>query len=311
MSARILDGVAVAAQIRAEAAPEIARFRERTGRPPGLGIVLVGDDAASEVYVRSKSKSAADSGLRADLERLPSTTPLSRLLEVVDRLNRSDEHDGILVQSPLPAAMGPDAERQVFDAIRPDKDVDGFHPINVGRLVQNRAHLVPCTPAGVIQMLERSGIAIAGTRAVVIGRSDIVGKPMALLLLHRHATVTICHSRTPHLAAVAAEADILVSAIGRPAFVTREFVKPGAAVIDVGITSLSDKVTVERLFAAGSKRRDTFERRGAILIGDVHPEVEAVAGALSPVPGGVGPLTIAMLLRNTLTAAIERAGRAG
>jgi methylenetetrahydrofolate dehydrogenase (NADP+) / methenyltetrahydrofolate cyclohydrolase len=311
MTARILDGVAIANQIRAEVAPEIAKFRARTGRPPGLGIVLVGEDPASEIYVRGKLKSAADAGLRADLERLPATATLSRLLDVVERLNVSDAHDGILVQSPLPEAMGPDAERRMFDCIRPDKDVDGFHPVNVGRLVQNRAQLVPCTPSGIIELLERSGVKIAGSRAVVIGRSDIVGKPVALLLLHRHATVTICHSRTAQLAAVAAEADILVSAIGRPAFVTREFVKPGATVIDVGITSLSDRATVERLFAAGSKRRETFERRGAITIGDVHPAVEQVAGALSPVPGGVGPLTIAMLLRNTLTAAIERAGAAG
>ena len=311
MPARLLDGVAVANQIRAEVAPEVAAFGMRTGRPPGLAIVLVGEDPASEIYVRGKLKSAAESGLRADLERLPATATLARLLEVVERLNRSDAHDGILVQSPLPEAMGPDAERRIFDAIRPEKDVDGFHPVNVGRLVQNRAHLVACTPSGVIALLERSGIAIAGTRAVVIGRSDIVGKPMALLLLHRHATVTICHSRTPQLAAVAAEADILVSAIGRPAFVTPEYVKQGATVIDVGITSLSDRATVERLFAAGSKRRATFERRGAITIGDVHPAVEQVAGALSPVPGGVGPLTIAMLLKNTLTAAIQRAGGAG
>jgi len=309
MPARLLDGVALANQIRAEIAPEGAAFRARAGRPSGLAIVLAGDDPASELYVRSKLKSAADTGLRADLERLPATATLSQLLAVVERLNRSDVHDGILVQSPLPGAMGPDAERRVFDAIRPDKDVDGLHPVNVGRLVQNRAHLVPCTPLGVIELLERSGIAIAGTRAVVIGRSDIVGKPMALLLLHRHATVTICHSRTPHLAAVAAEADILVSAIGRPAFVTQEFVKPGATVIDVGVTSLRDRATVERLFAAGSTRRDTFERRGAITIGDVHPAVEQVAGALSPVPGGVGPLTIAMLLKNTLIAATQRAAR--
>ena len=307
MPARVLDGAAVANQIRAEIEPEIAKFTARAGRPPGLGIVLVGDDPASEIYVRGKLKSAADSGVQADLDRLPASATLGQLLEVVERLNRSDAHDGILVQSPLPRVMGPDADRRISDAIRPGKDVDGFHPLNVGRLVQNRAHLVPCTPAGVIELLERSGIAIAGTRAVVIGRSDIVGKPMALLLLHRHATVTICHSRTSRLAAVAAEADILVSAIGRPAFVTEEFVKPGATVVDVGITALGDRVTVERLFAAGSRRRETFERRGSITIGDVHPSVAEVAGALSPVPGGVGPLTIAMLLRNTLTAAIERA----
>ncbi|HUQ68137.1 MAG TPA: bifunctional 5,10-methylenetetrahydrofolate dehydrogenase/5,10-methenyltetrahydrofolate cyclohydrolase [Planctomycetaceae bacterium] len=306
MSARVLDGTAVANQIRAEVAPEVHAFRARVGRPPGLGIVLVGDDPASEIYVRSKLKSAAEAGLRADLLRLPATATLAELLELVEQLNRSDVHDGILVQSPLPKTMGPDAERQMFDAIRPDKDVDGFHPINVGRLVQNRAQLVPCTPAGVIQLLERSAIPIAGARAVVLGRSDIVGKPMALLLLHRHATVTICHSRTPNLPAVAAEADILVAAIGRAAFVTREFVKPGAAVIDVGITSLTDREMVQQLFPAGSKRRDTFERRGSITIGDVHPSVEQVAGAISPVPGGVGPLTIAMLLKNTLTAAVDR-----
>jgi methylenetetrahydrofolate dehydrogenase (NADP+)/methenyltetrahydrofolate cyclohydrolase len=308
MTARPLDGVAVANQIRAEVAPKVDAFRARAGRPPGLGIVLVGDDPASEIYVRGKLKSAADAGLRADLERLPATATLSELLEVVERLNRSDAHDGILVQSPLPQAMGPDAERRIFDAVRPDKDVDGFHPINVGRLVQNRAQLIACTPSGVIELLERSGISIAGSRAVIIGRSDIVGKPMALLLLHRHATVTICHSRTIGLVAIAAEADILVSAIGRPAFVTQEFVKPGATVIDVGITSLTDRATVERLFAAGSKRREAFERRGSIVIGDVHPAVAQVAGALTPVPGGVGPLTIAMLLKNTVRAAIDRAG---
>src|SRR5688572_30712097 len=237
MSARLLDGTAVANQIRSEVAPGVEAFRARAGRPPGLGIVLVGEDPASEIYVRGKLKSAGEAGLRADLERLPATATLSQLLDLVERLNRSDAHDGILVQSPLPKAMGPGAERQMFDAIRPDKDVDGFHPTNVGLLVQNRARLVACTPSGVIELLQRSGIEIAGRRAVVIGRSEIVGKPMALLLLHRHATVTICHSRTPHLPAVCAEADILVSAIGRPAFVTQEFVKPGATVIDVGITS--------------------------------------------------------------------------
>jgi methylenetetrahydrofolate dehydrogenase (NADP+)/methenyltetrahydrofolate cyclohydrolase len=308
MPARILDGAAVAQQLRDEVAPAIEAFRRRSGRPPGLGIVLVGADAASEIYVRGKLKSAGDAGLRADLERLPDTASLGHLLEIVERLNRSDAHDGILVQSPLPKGMGADAERQVFDAIRPDKDVDGFHPTNVGMLVQNRARLVPCTPSGVIELLERSNIAIAGARAVVIGRSDIVGKPMALLLLHRHATVTICHSRTPGLPAVAAEADILVSAIGRPAFVTTEFVKRGATVIDVGITSLRDRAMVEDLFPAGSKRRETFDRRGSITIGDVHPAVQEVAGAISPVPGGVGPLTIAMLLKNTVTAAMLRAG---
>lgn len=306
MSARLLDGVAVANQIRAEVHPAVQAFAGRAGRAPGLGIVLVGESAASEAYVGGKLKSASDTGLRADLERLPSTARLTDLLAVVERLNQSDLHDGILVQSPLPTTMGEDAERRVFDAIRPDKDVDGFHPLNVGRLVQNRASLVACTPSGVIELLERSGIAIAGSHAVVIGRSDIVGKPMALLLLHRHATVTICHSRTSDLARIAAEADILVAAIGRPAFVTSDFVKPGATVVDVGINRLTDRRDVERIVPVGAKQRDTFERRGSVIVGDVHPSVAGVAGALTPVPGGVGPLTIAMLLKNTVTAAVNR-----
>ena len=254
MPARLLDGTVVANQIRTEAAPAIAAFTERVGRPPGLAIVLVGDDPASEIYVRGKLKSAGEVGLRADLERLPSTAALNELLALVERLNRSESHDGILVQSPLPGGMGADAEHQVFDVIDPGKDVDGLHPINVGRLVQNRATLVACTPSGIIELLERSGIRIAGSRAVVIGRSDIVGKPMSLLLLHRHATVTVCHSRTLDLARVAAEADLLVSAIGRPGFVTPAFVKPGATVVDVGTTHVTDRATVEQMFAAGSKR---------------------------------------------------------
>jgi methylenetetrahydrofolate dehydrogenase (NADP+)/methenyltetrahydrofolate cyclohydrolase len=306
MPATILDGVAVAQQIRSEVRPQVEQFTARAGRAPGLNIVLVGNNPASELYVGSKLKSAGEAGLRADLTRLPSTASLDELLAVVARLNANEATDGILVQSPLPEAMGNDAERRVFDAIDPAKDVDGFHPVNVGRLVQNRAALVACTPSGVIELLERNAIRIAGTRAVVIGRSDIVGKPMALLLLHRNATVTICHSKTPDLPAVAREADILVSAIGRPGFVTRDFVKPGAAVVDVGIVSLTDAAAVERMYPRGSKRWQTFEKRGALTVGDVHPEVAEVAGALSPVPGGVGPLTIALLLRNTVTAAVER-----
>jgi methylenetetrahydrofolate dehydrogenase (NADP+)/methenyltetrahydrofolate cyclohydrolase len=306
MSARVLDGTAVANQIRTELKPAVATFTARTGRPPGLGIVLVGDDPASEIYVSSKLKSATETGLRADVERLPATASLADLLAAVDRLNRSDVHDGILVQAPLPDAMGRDAERRVFDALSPAKDVDGFHPVNVGLLVQNRATLVACTPSGVIEILERSGIPIAGARAVVIGRSDIVGKPMALLLLHRHATVTICHSKTRDLAQTSALADIVVAAIGRPAFVTPDFVRPGATVVDVGINRLMDQAGVERVFAPGSKGRDTFARRGSVVVGDVHPDVASVAGAITPVPGGVGPLTIALLLKNTLRAAEDR-----
>jgi methylenetetrahydrofolate dehydrogenase (NADP+)/methenyltetrahydrofolate cyclohydrolase len=310
MAARILDGAAIAAQIRAEMRPEVEAFTSRAGRPPGIALVLVGNDPASELYVGSKLKSAGESGLRADVERLPPTSSLDDLLRLVNRLNGSDVHDGILVQSPLPAAMGTDAERRVFDALAPEKDVDGFHPTNVGKLVQGRADLVACTPSGVIEILERSAIRISGTRAVVIGRSDIVGKPMALLLLHRNATVTICHSRTADLPRVAREAEILVAAIGRPAFVTADFVNPGATVIDVGTTKVTDRTLVERLFPPGSKRHTAFERRGALTLGDVHPDVEQVAGALSPVPGGVGPLTIAMLLKNTVRAAQLRAGTA-
>ena len=306
MSARILDGTAVAMAIRSEVRPRVEAFTARAGRPPGLGIVLVGHDPGSELYVGSKLKSASETGLRADLERLPATASLAEVMAVVDRLNDSPVHDAILVQSPLPAALGPDAERLVVDRIAVDKDVDGFHPLNVGRLVQGRPALAACTPAGVIELIERSGIPIAGRHAVVIGRSDIVGKPMALLLLHRHATVTICHSRTVDLPALARQADILVAAIGRPLFVTPAFVKPGATVIDVGTSRVEDRAIVESVFPPGSKRREAFERRGALTLGDVHPAVAEVAGALTPVPGGVGPLTIAMLLTNTVTAAERR-----
>lgn len=306
MAARLLDGTAVAAALRAEVRPKAEAFARRAGRRPGLGIVLVGDDPASEIYVRNKLKAADEAGFFAELLRLPATASLTDVLGVVGRLNASDAHDGILVQSPLPKALGPHAERAVFDAVAPSKDVDGFHPLNVGRLVQNRASLVAGTPSGVIELLERSDVAMAGRHAVVIGRSDIVGKPMAMLLLHRHATVTICHSKTADLPGLARQADILVAAIGRPAFVTPAFVKPGAVVVDVGINKVVDRAVVEALFPAGSKRRETFDRRGSIVVGDVHPAVEDVAGALTPVPGGVGPLTIAMLLKNTLRAAEDR-----
>jgi methylenetetrahydrofolate dehydrogenase (NADP+)/methenyltetrahydrofolate cyclohydrolase len=298
----------VAHAIRAEVRPDVEAFVKRTGRPPGLALVLVGNDPASELYVGSKLKSAGETGLRADIERLPATASLDQLLQLIDGLNQSDVHDGILVQSPLPAAMGRDAEQRVFDAVAPEKDVDGFHPTNVGRLVQNRADLVSCTPSGIIELLERSDIPIAGRHAVVIGRSDIVGKPMALLLLHRNATVTICHSRTVDLPRIARDADILIAAIGRAGFVTPEFVKPGATVIDVGTTRVEDAALVDRLLPPDSKRREAFARRGALVFGDVHAEVEKVAGALSPVPGGVGPLTIAMLLKNTVRAAQMRLG---
>jgi methylenetetrahydrofolate dehydrogenase (NADP+)/methenyltetrahydrofolate cyclohydrolase len=303
MAARILDGAALAKTIRAELRPRVERAVATIGRPPGLGIVLVGNDPASEIYVRNKLKAAAEIGVRADLERLPATATLRDTLALVERLNRSLVHDAILVQSPLPEAMGPTAEQTVFDAIDPAKDVDGFSAESVGRLVQKRAGPVACTPGGILELMDREGIAIAGARAVVIGRSDIVGKPLALLLLHRDATVTICHSKTRDLAEVAASADILVAAIGRAGFVTRAFVRPGATVIDVGINTVTDPAVVGSLFSAGDPRRDAFERRGSILVGDVHPEVADVAGALTPVPGGIGPMTIAMLLAGTIRTA--------
>jgi len=311
MPARLLDGIAIGQSLRADVGPDVEKFTREAGRPPGIALVLVGTDPASELYVGSKLKSAGETGIRADIERLPATASVDELLRLVDRLNRSDVHDGILVQSPLPKAMGPDAERRVFDAVDPAKDVDGLHPANVGRLVQGRAALVACTPSGVIELLDRTGIAISGAHAVVIGRSEIVGKPMAMLLLQRDATVTICHSKTPDLPAVAATADILVSAIGRPGFVTQAFVKPGATVVDVGISPVTDEAVARRIFGSDSPRLADFARRGSIVVGDVHPGVAEIAGALTPVPGGVGPLTIAMLLRNTLAAAQLRVGEGG
>jgi len=307
VTAKILDGKAVAQQIRDELTDRVARVRSRIGRAPTLAIVLVGDDPASQVYVRNKLKTAEEAGMGIQHERLPATATLAATLAAVRRFNDDNSVDGILVQSPLPKAMGADAEQQVFDAIDPSKDVDGFSPISAGRLVQNREGFAPCTPAGVIELLERSRIPIEGKHAVVIGRSDIVGKPMASLLLHRNATVTICHSRTRDLPAMAREADILVAAIGRPAFVTPNFVKPGAVVIDVGINSVTTAEEARRIFATRPDRLLTFEKRGSILVGDVHPDVADVAGALTPVPGGVGPLTIAMLMANTVKAAELRA----
>jgi len=289
-----------------EMKPLVASFTGRHGRPPGLGIVLVGHDPASEVYVRNKVKAGTEAGFRVDLERLPESASLADVLARVDRLNRSDAHDGILVQSPLPKALGKGAEQRVFDTIAAEKDVDGFSAESAGLLVQNRPQLVACTPAGIIELLEREGIQIAGRRAVVIGRSDIVGKPMAMLLLHRDATVTICHSRTPNLADVCREADILVAAVGRAGLVTREFVKPGAVVIDVAINRVTDAGIAESLFPPGHRRLEQFRAKGSMLVGDVHPGVADVASALTPVPGGVGPLTITMLMRNTLKAAEGR-----
>ena len=306
MPAKLIDGTVLAAQIRAEVAARVAAFTARAGRKPGLAIVLVGDRPDSQIYVRSKLKMADDAGLSAELAALPATATLNEVLETVRRLNASPLVDAVLVQSPLPDALGPSAMQQVFDIVDPAKDVDGVTPVNVGKLVQNRATLVACTTAGIIEMLERSNVPIAGAHAVVIGRSEIVGKPISLLLLHRNATVTICHSRTKDLEKVAASADILVAALGRPGFVRRSFVKPGATVVDVGINRLTDAAMAADMLGPGSERFQGFQKRGSVLVGDVHPEVASVAGALTPVPGGVGPMTIAMVLANTLKAAEVR-----
>ncbi len=306
-TAKRLDGRATAAAIRQELAPRVAAFTARHGRPPGLGVVLAGENPASEIYVRNKIRTVTEAGCRGELFRLPASASVAEALALVGRLNDDADIDGILVQSPLPKGMGSTAEQQIFDAVDPAKDVDGFHPYNVGMLVQKRPTLVACTPLGCIQLLERAGIPMAGRHAVVIGRSDIVGKPMALLLLHRDATVTVCHSKTVGLVEMARQADILVAAIGRPGFVTPDFVKPGATVVDVGINTLTTEADVFRCFPAGSRKRALFAEKGSVLVGDVHPDAEAVAGAFTPVPGGVGPLTIAMVLSNTITAAERRA----
>jgi len=306
VTARVLDGQTLARTMQEEIRPEVAAFTAEHGRPPGLGIVLVGDNPASEVYVRNKLKAGADVGFRADLERLPASASLADTIALVERLNRSDAHDGILVQSPLPKALGAGAEQHVFDAIAPEKDVDGLTPVNAGLLVQKRAILVACTPSGIIELLDREQIPIAGRHAVVIGRSDIVGKPMALLLLHRDATVTVCHSRTPDLPDVCRRADILIAAVGRAGLVTKDFVKPGATVVDVGMNKVTDPTVAQSLFADGHPRLALFRSKGSVLVGDVHPEVAEAAGALTRVPGGVGPLTITMLMRNTLRAARAR-----
>ena len=308
MGARLLDGAALARRLQQEIAQKVATFVERHGRPPGLSIVLVGNNPASEVYVRNKLKAGREAGFRADLERLPETASIADVLALVERLNGSDVHDGVLVQSPLPKALGSGASLRAFEAVVPDKDVDGLTAVNVGRLVQGRATLVGCTPSGIIELLLAEGIPLAGRRACIIGRSDIVGKPMALLLLQRDATVTICHSKTPDLAGVCREADILVAAVGVPGLVTKAFVKPGATVIDVGVNTVTDEALAARLFHEGHPRLARFRERGSVLVGDVHPEVGEVAGALTPVPGGVGPLTVTMLMMNTLRAAQARAG---
>jgi methylenetetrahydrofolate dehydrogenase (NADP+)/methenyltetrahydrofolate cyclohydrolase len=298
VSAQIIDGKAVARQIESEVAAAV----ERLGFAPGLVAVRVGNDPASEVYVRNKAKKAQELGLRGRELALPESTSEADLLAEVGRLNRDDSVDGILVQLPLPKQI---SAQKVIDAIAPAKDVDGFHPFNVGLLHLGRPALAPCTPAGVMRLIDSTGIRIEGANAVVIGRSDIVGKPMAALLLQRHATVTICHSRTRDLAAVIHQGDIVVAAVGKPLLVTAGMVKPGAVVIDVGMNRVDASFT-DRLAHDSDKSR-LLAKNGSVLVGDVdYARVRDVAGWITPVPGGVGPMTIAMLMQNTVTAAERR-----
>jgi methylenetetrahydrofolate dehydrogenase (NADP+)/methenyltetrahydrofolate cyclohydrolase len=300
VAATVLDGLKIRDEIQAELAGEIAALKAR-GITPGLAAVLVGENPASQIYVRSKVKACETLGLYSEKIELRASTTTAELLELVEDLNRRDAIDGILVQLPLPPQID---TRRILEAVDPAKDVDGFHPTNVGRLVAGRAGLVACTPGGIMELLRRYQIPIKGARAVVLGRSDIVGKPMALLLLHQHATVTICHSRTRDLAVVAREGDILVAAMGRPALVTAEFIRPGATVIDVGMNRLSTEDEVRQAFHDPAEALRKLESKGSVLVGDVQPEdARERSGAYTPVPGGVGPLTIAMLMSNTVRAA--------
>jgi methylenetetrahydrofolate dehydrogenase (NADP+)/methenyltetrahydrofolate cyclohydrolase len=305
VNARILDGNKIRDEIKAELAGEIRELKAQ-GITPGLAAVLVGKNPASQIYVRNKVKACESLGLHSEKIEPPASITTEKLLALVEELNRRPEIDGILVQLPLPPQVD---TKRVLMAVDPAKDVDGFHPVNVGNLVSGRPGLVPCTPAGIIQILERSGIPIQGARAVVIGRSDIVGKPLALLLLHHHATVTICHSKTRDLPGVGREGDILVAAMGKAALVTGDFIKPGATVIDVGMNRLTKAEDVRRIFRDPAGPLRELESKGQLLIGDVQPEdVREKAGAYTPVPGGVGPLTIAMLMVNTVKAARLRRG---
>src|SRR5229473_2360560 len=305
--AEILDGRSIAGQIKHEVAQEVQRVRDELGFKPRLFAVLVGDDDASAVYVRNKVRACAEVGINSEQLALPNSTTREDLLAVVRGLNEQKDVDGILVQLPLPKHID---ESTILAAVDPAKDVDGFHPTNVGLLAMGRPRFVPCTPAGIIELLERNKIEIAGANACVVGRSQIVGRPVASLLLQRHATVTICHSRTRDLPSVARQADILVAAIGRPAFIRGDYIKSGAVVIDVGVNKITDADEARALFGnEADKRLEAMKQRGYTLVGDVHPaEADRVAGRRTPVPGGVGLLTVAMLMRNTLQAAKARRG---
>jgi methylenetetrahydrofolate dehydrogenase (NADP+) / methenyltetrahydrofolate cyclohydrolase len=305
---RRLDGAAIAAQIKAEVANQVAAL-SAVGIRPGLAAVLTGHDPASEIYVRSKVRACEDLGIFSDLLTPPDSTTTGEMLALVDSLNARDDIDGILVQLPLPAHI--DA-RRVLNAVLPDKDVDGFHPVNTGRLQQGQPALAPCTPAGIIEVLRRSDIPIAGANSVVLGRSDIVGKPAAILLLAQNSTVTIAHSKTRDLPSITRRADILVAAIGRPAFVTADMINPGATLVDVGINRVTTQSEFDRIFTPDQpdydKRKQQFAAKGSTLVGDIHPSAFLDAGAYTPVPGGIGPLTIAMLMSNTVKAAKLRRG---
>jgi methylenetetrahydrofolate dehydrogenase (NADP+)/methenyltetrahydrofolate cyclohydrolase len=305
--AELLDGRVAADAIKREVADEVSVLKRERNIMPRLAAVIVGDDPASAVYVRNKIRACAEVGIASEHLPMPAATSTSELLAVVQRLNQDDEVDGILVQLPLPKQI---AEREIIEAIDPSKDVDAFHPMNVGLLALGRPRFVPCTPAGIIELLDRNQIEIAGANACVIGRSQIVGKPVASLLLQRHATVTICHSKTRDLPAVTREADILVAAIGRPGFVREHYIKPGATVIDVGVNKVTDESEARELFGNETAARvEAINKRGYTLVGDVHPaEADRVAGKRTPVPGGVGLLTVAMLMKNTLQAAKWRRG---
>jgi methylenetetrahydrofolate dehydrogenase (NADP+)/methenyltetrahydrofolate cyclohydrolase len=305
--AQLLVGAAIAEQIKQEVTDEIKQLWVVHEVRPGLAAVRVGDDPASAVYVRNKMRACEEVGIRSEQHALPGTTSAIELADLIESLNSRADVDGILVQLPLPAGI---EDAGIIEAIDPSKDVDGFHPVNIGKLSLGKPTFAPCTPAGIVELLERSRVAISGTNACVVGRSQIVGRPMAQLLLQRDATVTICHSRTRDLESVTRQADLLIVAIGRPGFVGREHIKPGATVIDVGMNRLTDEAMVRRLFGDDAdKRLDTIDRRGYTLVGDVNPaEADEVAGLRTPVPGGVGLLTVAMLMRNTVKAAKLRRG---
>jgi len=300
----ILDGIAIAAVIKAEVAEEVAALAQQ-GIRPGLAVILVGEVPASQIYVRSKVKTCGELGIYSEMLTPPESITTDEMLGLVAGLNARDDIDGILIQLPLPKHVD---TRRLLEAVNPDKDVDGFHPVNAGRLQSGQPGLAPCTPAGIMEILKRSNLPVSGQNAVVVGRSDIVGKPAAMMLLNASATVTVCHSKTKDLGAVTREADILVAAIGRPGFVTRDMVKPGAVLIDVGINRVTDETEIKSFFGDDEARATTFAKRGSVVVGDIHPDAFAISGAYTPVPGGVGALTIAMLMQNTVTAAKLRRG---